>query len=268
MACCVYGALTTSGTSMDYDLAEDQELQDRLRSLMALIRPMQAVGVNKQRYGRDWDGGYVILNTAEKAQIVYSLGISDDVSFDEVMANFGAEVFQYDHTVDGPPKSHPKFHFQKIGIAASDDWLPNMKRLDSLVKINKHQECQDMFLKMDIEGHEWSTYDEIDPAVLSLFDQIVCEFHGSKHFRNNDYLSRAERAFTKLNASHQVVHVHGNNNAEMPVIAGMAIPDVFELTFARRSRYEFINSPDTFPTKLDMPCTPARPELVLGSFVY
>ncbi|WP_068076501.1 FkbM family methyltransferase [Novosphingobium lentum] len=253
---------------MEYDVVQDQATQDRLRSLLGLMRPMKAVGVEKKRYGRDWDGGYVVLSTVEKAEVIYSLGISDDVSFDELMADFGIEIYQYDHTVDGPPVAHPRFHFHKIGIAASDDWLPEMRRLDTLVRQNGHEGNEKLFLKIDIEGHEWDTYDQIDPAILAQFDQIAGEFHSFGNVRNLAWLERAERALTKLHQTHQVVHVHANNNDTFARIAGLAIPGTLELTWARRSSYEFAQTDETFPTPLDMPCTPARPDMVLGGFVF
>lgn len=253
---------------MIYDAVEDNIFQERIKSFMGMMRPMRAVGVEKRRYGRDWDGGYIILETAEKSPIIYSLGISDDVSFDSLMTEYGCEIFQYDHTVDGPPVENPKFHFHKIGIAASDDWMPNMRRLDTLVRDNGHEGISNLFLKIDIEGHEWDTYDQIDPTILAQFDQIVGEFHGFEHLLNLDWLARAERAIAKIHQTHQVVHVHGNNNDTFSVIAGLPIPRVVELTWARRDRYRFEETDELFPGKMDMPCTPARPELMLGSFKF
>lgn len=43
---------------MEPDLPEDEAFQERVRSLMGLIRPMKAIPGTKKRYGRDWDGGY------------------------------------------------------------------------------------------------------------------------------------------------------------------------------------------------------------------
>lgn len=251
-----------------HDVVENDEFQMRLRALMALMRPMKAVGLEKRRYGRNWDGGYVILESAEHAPIIYSLGISDDVSFDELMTQYGAEIYQYDHTVDGPPIENPKFHFHKTGIAPSDDWTPELRRLDTLVRQNGHVGRGDLFLKIDIEGNEWDTYDTIDPGILAQFDQIVGEFHNFENLVNLEWLNRAERALTKLHETHQVVHVHANNNDTFAVIAGLAVPRVIELTWARRSHYSFEETDELFPTPLDMACSPSRPDLILGSFKY
>lgn len=253
---------------MEYDVVEDQALEARVRKLMRLMQPMQAINCTKKRYGKEWDGGYVILSQAERAEIVYSLGISDDCSFDEAMADYGAEIYQYDHTVDGPPVSHPRFHFQKIGIANTDGWLPNMRRLDTLVRLNGHEGRSNLLLKIDIEGHEWDQYDIIDPDILGQFDQIVGEFHSFEHLRNEAWFSRAERALAKLNASHQVVHVHGNNNDTFVTIAGVEIPKMIELTWVRRVSYNFAPTDETFPTEMDMASTAAKPDLQLGRFVF
>jgi hypothetical protein len=253
---------------MDFDLVEDAALQVRLRDLMNLMSPMRAIGFEKKRYGRIWDGGYVVLDSIKNAEIVYSLGICDDVSFDEVLADFGAQIYQYDHTVDRPPVDHVNFHFFKIGLANTDDWLPYMRRLDTLVRSNGHESTRDMVLKIDIEGHEWDQYDLIDTEVLGNFDQIVGEFHSFGNVRSSAWLERAERSLRKLNHSHQVVHVHGNNNGTIEIIAGMPIPDVIELTWARRSSYTFAPTNEIFPGELDQPCTPAKPDLCLGSFHF
>lgn len=253
---------------MEYDFVEDAAFAARVRRLMSLMRPMRAKGLAKRRYGRDWDGGYVILPSVETVKVVYSLGISDDVSFDEIIANFGAEIYQYDHTVDAPPIDHPNFRFHKMGIAFSDDWLPEMRRLDTFVRQNGHANNSSMFLKMDIEGHEWDTLDVIDEEILKQFDQIAAEFHSFEHLRNLAWFDRAERALEKLNRTHQVIHVHGNNNAPFTNLAGLHIPSVIELTWARRTSYEFEETDEMFPTELDFPCNPNAPELNLGSFKY
>ena len=253
---------------MIQDLVEDHALHRRLLTVMALVSPMRAVGVAKKRYGRDFDGGYVLLEGIERTRITYSLGICDDVSWDRIMADFGSEVFQYDHTIEEAPDAHPLFRFFRIGIAPSDDVAPNLRRLDTLVRRNGHAAETGMLLKIDIEQHEWFCFDTIDEDVLGRFDQIVCEFHHTGHFNNDEWLSRAERALAKLHRTHQVVHVHANNHAPINVIAGVPIPDVFELTFANRKAYAFEFTDEVFPTELDRPCTPTRPELYLGSFSY
>ena len=47
------------------------------------------------------------------------LGIGDEVSFDLALAERGLPVIQVDHTVDGPPISHPGVHVSPQGVGAS-----------------------------------------------------------------------------------------------------------------------------------------------------
>lgn len=253
---------------MEGDLPDDEAFRSRIRDLLRLIRPMRAVGAAKKRYGRDYDGGYVMLDSIERARVCYSLGISDDVSWDLVMAGFGSQIYMYDHTVAAAPQDHPQFHFQKLGIAPSDDLAPDLRSLETLIRTNGHARQSGMILKMDIESWEWACFAEVNPDILRLFDQIVCEFHHTRMFRKESWLSRAEKAFARLHETHQVVHVHGNNNLDMNDLSGFVVPEVFELTYARRGTYDFVPTSEMFPGELDMPCTPAKPDLLLGSFIF
>ena len=46
--------------------------------------------------------------------LVYSYGLADDWSFDEIMAKMGCKVHSYDPTVEDK-KLHPNITFHKIG---------------------------------------------------------------------------------------------------------------------------------------------------------
>lgn len=67
------------------------------------------------RVGRHGDGGYLMLNYMQGG-IAYSFGINDDVSWDTDMANYGYDVYMYDHTIDRLPLDNPNFHFHKCGL--------------------------------------------------------------------------------------------------------------------------------------------------------
>ena len=88
------------------------------RRALDLLRPMDVPGVPFVRRGRNGDGSYVQLDDAGKVHAVYSIGFGGDVSWDLAMADRGIEIWQYEHTVAGPPQTHPGFLFQSVGIAA------------------------------------------------------------------------------------------------------------------------------------------------------
>jgi hypothetical protein len=60
--------------------------------------------------------------------------------------------------------------------------------------------------------------------------------------------------------THQAVVVHPNNYGGVFYADGFAIPQVIEITFLRRSSYEFLDPPFT-KNQLLMPNNSAKPEL-------
>ena len=71
---------------------------------------MDVLGAKYRRVGRDFDGGYVMLDdfSSQKFDAAYSFGINDDVSWDEAMAALGMDIFMYDHTIEKLPKQGKK----------------------------------------------------------------------------------------------------------------------------------------------------------------
>jgi hypothetical protein len=66
-----------------------------------------------------------------------------------------------------------------------------------------------------------------------------------------------------LALSHWPVHVHGNNWDGMTKIG---LPNTLEVTFASRAAYQFEPNTERFPTPLDRPNNPAKPDLALDCF--
>ena len=88
------------------------------------------VSDKKQRIGRDFDGGYVVLDNLSKAtEVVYSFGVGDDVSFDSHFSiKYNVPVKMYDHTDevnisysgDKGLAEGANCEFYKIGISPID----------------------------------------------------------------------------------------------------------------------------------------------------
>ena len=85
-------------------------------NLLNLIRPWAMVDQYKVRIGADADGGYVMPSNSIKSNLVLSIGIGDEVSFDKELAERGAKVLQFDHTISSAPYEHPNIFFSlKVG---------------------------------------------------------------------------------------------------------------------------------------------------------
>jgi hypothetical protein len=235
---------------------------------LRLLSTVSAMDVQKLRVGGAADGGYVMLDDLDRIGVCYSLGIGPDVSWDLEMARRGALIYQYDHTVQPAPSSHPHFKHFSIGITHDESLYPALKRLDTLLRENGHANRHDMVLKIDIEGHEWDSLDALDVSIFAQFRQIVAEFHGMRMLNIVSFQQRAYRLFAKLREHHEVIHVHGNNFGGIPVVEGIPIADCIELSYANRRYYSFSPSDEIFPGSLDAANNSNIPDLFLGPFKF
>ncbi|SDQ15901.1 FkbM family methyltransferase [Pseudovibrio sp. Tun.PSC04-5.I4] len=242
--------------------------QEMVTTIFRLISPMDPKGLAFERVGRDFDGGYVQVKLPRQGSIAYSVGIKRDVSWDLDMANRGYQIFQYDHTISVLPQDHPNFNWVKLGITGQSEMTKELSSLPKELHKNNHLDIDDIVLKMDIEGHEWSVFGDIEPEDLCCFSQIMLEIHSLHQLHTLAQYRRARKALSKLHKTHQVVHVHGNNNTSLTIIGGTPVPPVMELTLVRRDLCEFETCSRTFPTELDQPNNPNYAEHILGSFRY
>ncbi len=240
------------------------QLQKYARKILSLVRPRDVVGKTLVRKGRDFDGGYVMLNDRLENATVYSLGISDDVSWDLDMAKLGCEVFQYDHTIERFPLDHPKFHSFKIGICERPSDNPVMKTIDELIEINNHRDENDIILKMDIEGGEWKVFEAMAESTLTRFSQIILELHWITVLDDTNHLRRLITALEKLNKTHQLIHLHANNYGRVAFVGGTLLPDSLEVAYVRKEDHTFSECKKIFPTELDMPCNHNAADVYLG----
>jgi hypothetical protein len=135
-------------------------------NVLRMMRPHKVAGRSKRRFGRMFDGGYVMLDSFEGIKAAYSLGINDDVSWDLDIAAHGIPIFQYDHTIESLPRQHPLFQWNKKCIGGHVDEAAGVETIENLIKKNGHESCNDMLLKCDIEGAEWLALNVTPNSVL------------------------------------------------------------------------------------------------------
>jgi len=237
-----------------------------IRRVMSLLTPQEVIGYHKIRIGRRNDGGYVLIDDERQTRVCYSFGIGLDASWDHEMAVRGAVIYQYDHHLDKPPQQHPSFRFYSIGAGPISHG--NIKTVQDLIDENGHGTESEMILKMDIEGAEWDILDQVSVPLLKQFVQIVVELHGMSEMRSMDWCARAERVLLKLSESHVPVHVHGNNFSLFDIVEGVPVPQVVEVTFARRSSYSTKAGTERFPTDIDQPNNPDVADMYLSRFEF
>ncbi len=243
-------------------------LAKRIREILSLLRVHDVCSEQKVRIGGGLDGGYVMLRPSNSTTAVLSLGVGGDVSWDFDIAQTGLKVFQFDHTVTQAPMAHDNFVFFQYG--AGRDIRGNDLHL-TLTEIIRDTGCENdhnLILKFDIEDSEWRLILDETPETFMKFSQIVGEFHGLLRAGDEFYSDLFYDAFSLLKQTHEVVHVHANNWGQLGIIANVPVPDVLEITFARKKDYDFTPYSGLLPTALDRPCHPERADIFLGSFTF
>lgn len=240
---------------------------DYYAQLHSLLRIGQIKDVSLVRVGdtgqRSGDGAYIMADDFLSGGVAYSFGISDDVAWDNDMAKRGYDIYMYDPTIDELPFRQSKFHFCRAGISDGKNIDSNYYSLEYFLETNQHSENRNMILKMDVEGAEWGFLKEVKSATLELFDQIVFELH---ELIVDGNVRKKLQALQKLNATHQLVHLHPNNFGRAIIIDGKLFSNDIEATYIRRGKYSSINMEYDvkLPLPIDRPNRAKTPEMCLG----
>lgn len=218
------------------------------------------------RVGAIFDGGYVMVNCFEKCEkIAYSFGVANEISWETEMAQKGFDVYMYDHTIDFPVINNPMLHFFKMGIADSPYHDDNLSSLEDYIGKNGHKDKKRMILKMDVEGAEYGFLQMVNSDTLAQFDQITLELHYLTFIDEWGKKRGIVDCLKKINKTHQVVHVHGNNFCRVVSINGNLFPQLLEVTFLIRKNYSFKEDENVFlPRAEDAQCFVNREDIHLG----
>jgi glycosyltransferase involved in cell wall biosynthesis len=239
--------------------------QKQVLALLSTMRPCAMQNSAKLRIGNTYDGGYVLPEAALEADVLLSIGVGHDVTFDMVFARRGAAVLQFDHTLEQPPETHENFRFHRLGWGATTEGV-----LLSLADMHARVEALGAgrkLLKFDVEGAEYEALETVSSELLQAYDVIACELHDLSRLDDRVHFDRVRRALEKLTQSHAPVHLHANNYAGMSVVQGVPVPDAVELTLLRRDLDCFPGlSDEPMPGALDNPNNPMQPDLCFSAF--
>ena len=236
-----------------------------LFSLLNLIRPWQIASDVKVRLGSDGDGGYVMPSSSQRSNAVLSIGIGDEVSFDNQLAALGAQVLQFDHTIPASPSSHPRISFHRLGWGERDQG-PFLS-LRTMMQMMDWDDARHPILKFDTEGAEWDCLGGAASEDLARFEVLAGEFHDFQNLVNREYFDKAYAVFSKLALTHHVVHMHANNAGGMVMLGGIPFPRLLELTYLRKDAALFSgHSAEPIPGPLDRPNVRQLPEIYLRAF--
>jgi hypothetical protein len=194
----------------------------------------------KIRLGKEYDGGYVIVDIPNpRYSLLLAGGINDDISFEEdFYKRYKCRCIAFDGTIDAlPGNSNIEFVKKNIGFENND----NITNLNDIIYEN-----QRIFIKMDIEGGEIPWIKTLSEKQMDKFEQIVMEFHFPFSEKEVD-------VFNKINISHARVHFHGNNAGGLTYHRGVVMPNVFECTYIHKKYFSKLElSTELIPSPIDM----------------
>ncbi len=248
-------------------LARDHARQRPFLQFATMFNPQKVANHNKIRVGSPSDGGYVMIDDFSGIDLALSFGVDINADWDLEVAQRGVRVQQYDHSIAEAPIIHPLILFFKKMITP-EEMAPESTSIDAILRESNIEREASVVLKMDIESAEWAVLEKCDASFLRRFSQILIEFHDIDQAVDPYWLRRAHAVMKKLNDNFFVFHVHGNNWSPMAVIGNVYFPATIEVSFAHRGRYQPEPSNELFPTPLDRPNNPLRPDIYLGAFRF
>jgi hypothetical protein len=239
--------------------------QGEVLNLLNLIRPWHVMDRAKIRLGAPNDGGYVLPDLALESNLLVSIGIGDDITFDAEFARRGAQIYQFDHTIAAPPYEHPSMHFHRKGWGAvATDQLMSF---DQIVDVVDWTNSRHPVLKFDVEGAEWAGLNAMSLEHLGRFEVVTAEFHNIEQIFYRPNFELVQGAFAKLSALHMPVHLHVNNYQGLTMVNGVPIPCVIELSYLRKDCGIFAgHSTEPIPGPLDRPNNIRAPDICLRPF--
>lgn len=215
-------------------LSVDGFYRQSILDLFKLLQPFTLTNTKPIRIGREGGGSYFLIPDFSEQDCVFSIGIGDETSFDDHIVGSIGNLVMIDHTIPNFIPSHPsmKMIHKKFSNNQNDLEI----NFSFLFKNYLHQ---DYILKMDIEGEEWSILDKATTQQLVNFRQIVIEFHNLTRFSTISERSQALKVIEKINLTHTPFFIHANNNGSFRTFGNVVIPEVIEVSFARKRDYEF-----------------------------
>lgn len=246
------------------DAPRSREVFDAL----GLMTPFDIPHLNKKRFGCSGDGGYVLLDDFDDVSAIYSIGIGNQVSFDEELANMGKEIFMFDHTVDGPPVKHANFHFFRQGAGKVNDEAAALYTIEHQIRRLGHEGRSDLVLKIDAESAEFDIFSTMSRETLRHFRQITMEVHGLLNLGDPTFRAKFVAALSRINSVFTLFHVHANNYGNIGFVDGFVVVDVLELSYVRSDLTEREISKTIYPTLVDFPNWPPRPDYLLWFYPF
>ena len=227
------------------------------------------------RLGKKNDGGYLVgIQTVKESQCLISFGIRDDWSFEKDFLKKNivkALCFDSENILDILKKKFKsdlsfiyKLNILKIikNLIAFYNFYKFKKKTKIIQKIISTGDLNQImseinsdkiFLKIDIEGSEYSILEEIIQNQERI-EGLVIEFHNIQ--RNMDILTDFIKKF-KL----EITHIHPNNYSKLDKDGN---PEIIEMSFEKNP--QILGDEKIFPNPLDMKNWKRGPDIEINFY--
>ena len=226
---------------------QDPNITNFRKQLPDYLNWLKPWAVEMVRLGDGADGGYVIPEIVlDKADALLSMGLGENWTFDENWKQLRPNdpIHMYDGTVTKAslPQTawqwaerdlvtlYENFFNCTPGVKHYAEMIGNGRADTNLQTCITRLGCKNIFLKMDIEGGEYTLINDL----VNLKDNIIgmaTELHGINTNRPN-----FQNAVLALCTEYVIVHVHGN--VGMPPLGAEGLTDAVEITFLRKDLCE------------------------------
>lgn len=212
-----------------------------------LLVPYYVPDNDKKRFGKNSDGGYVVISKFLDFEEILSLGCNNETSFEEDLLSWcpSAHCSIYDRSgrCDLENKnSRVTFIKQEV------------KSVDTLINTNLNT-----LIQMDIEGAEFDVLNKYSGSFEKI-TQMLIEFHFLSYNKEDIIVE----VLKKINKYFYLVHIHGNNHRGVTKYS--PVPDVVECTYLNKNLCKLTElETRSFPVdKIDFKNNLNKPELKLN----
>ena len=211
------------------------------------------------RIGGDQDGAYLIPDDLQGIRACFSPGVNNTKKFeDDLTTNHGIACHLCDFTSDIEAMETPLIEGMQTFIKKwldVDHGVDNIT-LDEWVEDQCAGDQDDLLLQMDIEGAEYRNLLTCSQRTLKRFRIIAIELHKLASVNDpEEFELELGPLLRRLDQTHVCVHAHPNNCCGEFVVNGssLVLPNIIELTFLSRSRFDQGQASKLYPPLLPHP---------------
>jgi hypothetical protein len=248
------------------NLALSRFNQDKVKSFLKKIKIIDS-GHELIRIGANTDGGYLLPDILDQVEYCFSPGVGNSDTFENHLLKYNIKSFLADGTVnyngkhDFIKKNLNSFNDDKN--ISLEDWISE-KLSTPVNKLNKK-----LLLQMDIEGSEIGVLYNVSLECLDRFKIIIIEFHHFHEIFKHFGLEIYNNLFDKILKTHNVIHIHPNNNSQTVNFLNNKISELYEITFINKKDCKYVKKIDyNLPHKLDHRCNLSLPEIKCPEIFY